>query len=195
MPPSGVDAAVERIDNARPDGPSEDWCVIMKGVTVRTTLARCLLLGATLAGLSACFSPGDPGPPVAYRGSGSDRLGAVMFLLCPNERLLSLVVSEDIGKNAEIKPGRPLWHIEASGSSPTSEFAPGTEPAGFRTVLPAPPSVTGAVAITYKTTLETGMAGFQVRPLPSDVVWFQGRQLTDNAFQARRKDRCGSGKN
>lgn len=141
--------------------------------------------------MSACsLFPGDPGPPIAVQGSGSDSLGAALLLLCPNERLLSLTISENVSKGSEVSPGKVLWKIEASEPSTMSEFTPGIEPAGFRTVVAALQTIAGDIVISFQTTHGVDTAGVRVRPLPTDVVRFQGREMTKTTFYGKRKDAC-----
>ncbi len=70
------------------------------------------------------------------------------------------------------------------------EFVPGSEPVGFLTTVPAPPTVTGDVVVSAKTTSGTLMDGITVRRLPKEVVRFQGREIAKTAFYAKRKGSC-----
>lgn len=154
-------------------------------------MRRLIASGLLGISLSACgLFPGDPGGRVAVQGSGSDNLGAILLLLCPKERVLSVTISEDVGKGGEIKPGRVLWRIEALQPSTESEFVPATELIGFQTVVAAPPSIAGDIVISVKATGDTEVDGIRVRPLPKEVVRFNGREMTKSAFFAKRKDVC-----
>jgi hypothetical protein len=113
-------------------------------------------------------------------------------LLCPHEQVRSLEVSQDVGKGSAIKRGQLLWRIEASAPSPLSEFITGNEADGFRTVVPPPPAITGTIDVSYTTTTAKGEAGLRIRSLPPDIIWFQGRQLTQPKFFAKAKDRCAT---
>jgi hypothetical protein len=115
-----------------------------------------------------------------------------VLLLCPHEQVRSLEVSQDVGKGSAIKRGQLLWRIEASAPSPLSEFIPGNEADGFRTVVPPPPAITGTIDVSYTTTTAKGEAGLRIRSLPPDIIWFQGRQLTQPKFFAKAKDRCAT---
>lgn len=140
---------------------------------------------------SACtFFPGDPGPPIGVQGSGSDDLGAVLVLLCPGERVLSLTINQDNSGGSEIRPGRVLWKVEALEPSTQSEFLPGTEPPGFHTVVAPASAISGDVVVSVQTTSGTDVDGIRVRRLPVDVVRYQGRDLTKNAFYAKQNDVC-----
>lgn len=159
-----------------------------------------MLRGVAAIGMAALYASacgpfvGDPGRPVAIQGSGSERLGAVLLLLCPGERVVSLQIGKDVGKGSEPKLGDVLWSVEAlepSQPSSLSEFLPGVEPRGFRTLVPAPLDLTGDVAISFWTTREKGLVGIRIRPLPQQMVWFHGHTMTRSAFLAKGKDRCG----
>jgi hypothetical protein len=141
--------------------------------------------------MSACsLFPGDPGAPIAVQGSGSEALGGVLFLRCPEERVLSLTISRNDNAGAGVKPGKPLWEIEASQPSTVSEFVPGTDVAGFTTIVSAPPTISGDIVISVHTTSGTAVDGVHVRSLPREVVRFQGRNMSKESFFAKSKDIC-----
>lgn len=151
-------------------------------------LVTSLLVGCCM---SACsLVPGDPGPPIAVRGSGSDSLGGVLVLLCPNVGVLSVSISENTSKGSEMKPGKVLWRIEASEPSTISEFIPGVNPAGFNTIVAAPAAISGDIVISVQTTRKVDTAGVRIRALPEDAVRYQGREMTTTAFYAKRSDIC-----
>lgn len=141
--------------------------------------------------VSACsVFPGDPGPPIAVQGSGSESLGGVLVLLCADKKVLSLTISENDSVGSGVTPGKVLWEIDASEPSTISEFVPGTEPAGFITRVPAPPTIAGDIVISVETTRGTDTAGVRIRKLPKEVVRFQGREISQDAFFAKSEDIC-----
>lgn len=153
-------------------------------------LKRAVVILAGLS-MSACsLFPGDPGPPIAVQGSGSDSLGGVLLLMCADEKVLSLTISENDSAGDGVSPGDVLWQIRASQPSMTSEFIPGTEPAGFRTIVPAPSTISGDIVVSFETTRGTDTAGIRVRRLPKEVVRFQGREMSKDAFYAKSEDIC-----
>ncbi len=158
---------------------------------VKAVVSVGAILLLMILSMSACgLFPGDPGPPIAVQGSDSESLGAVLLLLCADERVLSLTISENDSAGSGVKPGAVLWKIEAAHPSTTFEFLPGTEPAGFSTIVPAPPTIAGDIIISFETTRGTDTAGIRVRRLPNDVVRFQGRDLSKEAFYAKSDDVC-----
>lgn len=141
--------------------------------------------------ISACsLLSGDPGPPIAVQGSGSEALGGVLLLRCAEEKVLSLTISENGSEGGGVKPGKTLWEIEASQPSTMSEFVPGSEVSGFMTIVSAPPTISGDIVISFHTTSGTHVAGVRVRPLPRDVVRFQGRNMSKESFFAKNNNIC-----
>jgi len=161
------------------------------GAAHRRVIGGVVLILSIGYSISACsLLPGDPGPPIAVLGSGSDALGGVLLLRCADEKVLSLTISENDSAGAGVKPGKTVWEIEASQPSTMSEFVPASEVAGFTTVVSAPPTISGDIVISFHTTRGTDMAGVRVRPLPRGVVRFQGRNMSKESFFAKSKDVC-----
>ena len=101
---------------------------------------------------------------------------------------MTVAKNDDAGNG--VKAGAVLWEIRASQPSTISEFVPGTELAGFSTIVPAPPAIRGDIVVSFETTSGTDTAGIRVRPLPKDVVRFNGREMSKKSFYAKSEDIC-----
>ena len=148
-----------------------------------------LALVALLASGCAHGLPGDPAPPIAFSVNASHALSAVKVLLCPRERVMSIVLSRDVGTDAA-KAGPILWWIDATGASTAATFEPGKLVEGFRTVVAASLPITGSIVADLRTTSATFEDVTDTSLAPAGSTLLSGQTLDSKLEQLVIKDRC-----
>ena len=118
----------------------------------------------------------DPGPPFAFGADVNHALSSIEVLTCPNERVLEITISRDIGNDGIAKPGMVLWELVASGASTANVFELATAQPGFQVAVAASAPISGNIVVHVTTTSISDQVPLSTSYLRTDGMSFGGRR-------------------